>query len=170
MEHEVDRREAERVHGAGHGCGRLVGGVEGTGRLGAGFLERHLAGLDEVLEGVEDAAVDDLPERVRAGRGGRRRREALAWEVDGGGDESPGGEGREEASEGEGSGGEAREDEHGMVLLLRGVDGGAGGDGEEVGVRVELEDAAVGEVAAEERREGRGGVGREEVGEEEREE
>jgi hypothetical protein len=35
---------------------------------------------------------------------------------------------------------------------------------------VELEEAAVGEVAAEKRREGRGRVGREEVGEEEREE
>jgi hypothetical protein len=108
-----------------------------------------------MLEGVEDAAVHDLPERVCAGRrGGRRRREALAGEVDGGGDEAPGREGGEEAAEGEGSGGEAREDEHRVVVCGEG--GGTGGDGKEVGARVELEDAAVGEVAAETRREWRG--------------
>ena len=62
----------------------------------------------------------------------------------------------------------SREDEHGV--MVRGAGDGTGGDGKEVGARVELEDAAVGEVAAEKMRQLWGGVGGEEVGEEEREE
>lgn len=150
--------EAERVHGAGDGRGRLVGRVEpGVGRRlrrGGGLLERHLARLDEVLEGVEDAAVHDLAEGALAWRRRRRRvagrRHALPREVDGRGEEAAGGEGAEGVAEGEGSGGEAGEDED-SGAVRRGGGGGFGGDGEEVGARMELEDAAARGVGAEER-------------------
>jgi hypothetical protein len=71
----MDGPEAERVDGAGRGRGRVGGGVEGVGRVGGSVLvlERHLAGFDEVFEGVEDAAVDDFAEGVWAGRRGGRR-------------------------------------------------------------------------------------------------
>jgi len=125
-----------------------------------------------VLEGVEDAAVHDLPERAGPrgrGRGGESWGEALAGEVERRGVDAAGGERGEDAAEGQGPRGEAREDEDAVRGGGAGG-GGAGGDGEEAGGGIELEDAACGEVFAEERRKRGGGGWRQEVGEEEREE
>jgi hypothetical protein len=98
---------------------------------------------------VEDAAVHDLAEgagALRRSRGGGRWGEALAGEIEDRGEDAPGGESGEDAAEGEGSRGEAGEDEDSW----RGSGGGgrAGGDGEEAESGVELEDAAGGEVLA----------------------
>jgi len=125
MEHEVEGpaadAQAQRLRGAGDGRGRL--------------LSRRVRGRG-LLEGT---GVHDLLDNARgAARSRWRWREALAWEVEDHHVEATGFEGPVEAAEGEGSRGEAGEDED----AVRGRDAlEAGGHDEDARRGIEVQHA-----------------------------
>lgn len=180
-EEEEVRTEAARARGRWSEAGRRCCGARRapTALVRYVVLQPVLCGQRRAQAGVLQLGLitaglkfgsrrrSALEREHRWGKARRRQGEDLPGDVEHRGMDTTWGERREDVVEGQGPHGEAREDEdavRGGTPTAAADAGGVGGHGEEAGGRIDLEDAAYGEVSVEERR-GRGG-GRQDVGKE----